>query len=218
MQGRLTRQSGSLFYALMLSNGTSVPMDGFMIQLNSNSWGLAPSAQALAVGQLQPGASASAMVPMAHSVAAKTAAGPLSARLQVALKVNPLGVVYFEDAAPLSALLQESGTMDGNAFLSTWRALPPEAALSLPGLALADVAAAEAKLRAARLFPLARRPVPGSSQEAIYIAGRVDVFNVPILLELRLTRGVAGVDASCKCERADLVPMVFEAVQQILSS
>lgn len=215
--GRLVRQNGNVFYGLNLSNGSGHPLDGFMIQLNSNSFGLVPTNQALAVGTLQPGASATTLVPLAHSNPAKTTAGAMTSRLQVALKCNPLGVSYFEDAVYLPALLNEEGTMDGQTFLAKWRNLPPEAIMQMPSLTIADVSAAEQKLKASHLFLLAHRPVPGTAQEALYIAARADSPSVPVLVELRITRGVPGTEASCKCEREDLVPLIFDAVQQILS-
>ena len=42
-------------YQLAFTNGTQQPLDGFMIQFNKNSFGLAPSTQTLAVGTIAPG-------------------------------------------------------------------------------------------------------------------------------------------------------------------
>jgi hypothetical protein len=136
----------------------------------------------------------------------------------VALKAGALGVLYYEDALPLGALLAEAGAMDGHAFLAAWRALPTEASASMPAVAVADVAAVEAQLKAARLFLLAHRPVPGTGQEALYVAGRLDAGGLahPLLLELRFTRGAPGLEAACKCERADIAPLAFDALRQVL--
>lgn len=68
-------------FRLAFSNGTAGPLDGFMIQLNRNSFGLAPAAQAVPLGPLPPGASATADVPLAQS-AALLAPGPATALLQ----------------------------------------------------------------------------------------------------------------------------------------
>lgn len=59
---------------------------------------------------------------------------------------------------PLAALLVEDGTIDGQAFLATWRSLPGEVVRRLP-LALVDIDAAKAQLAASNLFVLAHRPV-----------------------------------------------------------
>lgn len=82
VQGKLKRSAGRTVYHLHLSNGSAGPVDGFMVQVNSNSAGIAPADQVVAVGTLAPGSSAVAQVVMAHN-AAKLASGPFSPRLQV---------------------------------------------------------------------------------------------------------------------------------------
>lgn len=78
--------------------------------------------------------------------------------IQVALKTNQLGVLYWDDSIPVAALLAEDGTIDGQAFLANWRTLPQEAVRKLP-LTVGDIDAAKAKLQAVNLFVLAHRPV-----------------------------------------------------------
>jgi hypothetical protein len=53
-----------------------------LLQVNNNSFGLAPADQNVAVGTLAPGASGSAQVPMAFNTA-KLAQGPANMKLQV---------------------------------------------------------------------------------------------------------------------------------------
>lgn len=77
---------------------------------------------------------------------------------QVALKTGQLGVFYWDDALPLASVLEEDGTIDGGAFLSSWRAIGAEATQRL-GVTVGDIEAAKAKLGAVRLFVLAHRPV-----------------------------------------------------------
>ena len=78
--------------------------------------------------------------------------------LQVALRSNQLGVLYWEDSIPLAVLLAEDGTIDGQTFLSTWRTLPQELVRKLP-LTITDIEGAKAKLQAVNLLVLAHRPV-----------------------------------------------------------
>ena len=59
--------------------------------------------------------------------------------------------------------------------------------------------------------------VPGTTQEALYLTGRVAGINTQILLEIRLMPSVPGVDVSFKSERPDLATLAFEAVAQILA-
>ena len=59
--------------------------------------------------------------------------------------------------------------------------------------------------------------VPGTTQEALYLTGRVAGVNTQILLEIRLMPSVPGLDVSFKSERADLATLAFDAVAQILA-
>jgi hypothetical protein len=82
VRGAVVRAGGSPAYSLSLHNGSAAPLDGFMLQLNSNAFGLAPGNQVVAVGTLAPGASGAAAVPLAFN-AAKLTAGAAAPRLQV---------------------------------------------------------------------------------------------------------------------------------------
>lgn len=55
-------------------------------------------------------------------------------------------------------MLEESGTIEGQAFLNTWRALPQEVTHRVP-VAVHDIEAVKTKLQSINLFVLAHRPV-----------------------------------------------------------
>jgi hypothetical protein len=59
--------------------------------------------------------------------------------------------------------------------------------------------------------------VPGTGQDALYVTGRT-INGVQLLVELRLMKGVPGVDVSFKSERADYATFAFDAVSQALQS
>ncbi|WIA30567.1 hypothetical protein OEZ86_000650 [Tetradesmus obliquus] len=212
--GQLKRAGGRVVYQLHVNNGSATSVDGLMLQVNNNSFGLAPADQNVAVGTLAPGARGSAAVPMAYNPA-KLAQGPANMKLQVAMRSNQLGVFYWDDNIPLAPLLEEGGTIDGQAFLAAWRGLPQEAAQKLD-VTIADVEAAKARLGAVNLFVLAHRPVPGTGQDALYVTGRV-FGSTQVLLELRLMRGTPGVDVSFKSERQELAAAVFAVVRSSLT-
>lgn len=44
ISAQLVRQEGQIFYSLLFENGSQVALDGFMIQFNKNSFGLAAGA------------------------------------------------------------------------------------------------------------------------------------------------------------------------------
>jgi hypothetical protein len=204
-------------YLLAITNGSASPLDGLMLQTNRSSFGLAPGDVVLQVASIPPGGSAQLSVPMVVDPA-KVAPLPASPKLELAMKTNQAGVLYFADNVPLGAVLQEDGAIEGAAFLSSWRSLPPEQTAKL-GCSVVDVEVAKARLAAANLFVLAHRPVPGTPQQALYLTGRVQGVQDggQLLLEIRLVPGTPGVDVSFKSERADLGAMVFEAVAQVLA-
>jgi hypothetical protein len=74
------------------------------------------------------------------------------------MKTNEAGVLYFADAVPLASLLEESGVIEGQAFLAAWKTLPPETLQRLP-LTVFNIESAKQRLQAANLFVLAHRPV-----------------------------------------------------------
>lgn len=41
ISAQLTRREGQIFYSLLFENNTQSPLDGFMIQFNKNTFGLA---------------------------------------------------------------------------------------------------------------------------------------------------------------------------------
>ena len=76
------------------------------------------------------------------------------------MKTNQLGVLYFADTVSLGALLLESGSIEGQAFLVAWKSLPPETQQRLPST-IFNVESAKIRLQAANLFVLAHRPASG---------------------------------------------------------
>mmetsp|Transcript_8122 Transcript_8122/g.21661 ORF Transcript_8122/g.21661 Transcript_8122/m.21661 type:complete len:927 (-) Transcript_8122:280-3060(-) len=215
--GQLVRHAGGLSYHISITNTGAVPLSGFMIQTNKNSFGITPANQVLDLGVVPPGASSHTHCPLTYD-AAKLVPGPANAELQVAIKTEQVGVLFIKDMVRLEGLLEESGAIDGASFLAAWKALPAEKQQRLTGLLVQDLEWAKAKLHAANLFVLAHRPVPSTPQQALYLTGRVaGPGGAQVMLELRLVPGQPGIDASFKSEKADLAQMAFAAVQAVLS-
>nr|VDC91472.1 unnamed protein product [Brassica oleracea] len=85
ISAQLTPRVGQVFYSMLFENNTQVVVDGFMIQFNENTFGLA-TAGPLQIVPLQPGTSASTMLPIV--VLQNIPAGPPSSLLQAAVKNN----------------------------------------------------------------------------------------------------------------------------------
>eukprot|EP00803_Ostreobium_quekettii_P000388 evm.model.scf_677.5 EVM.evm.TU.scf_677.5 scf_677:55350-65577(+) len=215
--GQLARQGGQMVYLMQFGNAAGVSIDGFMVQFNTNSFGLQPANQVVNVASVAPGTVAAASVPLAH-VPAKIAPGQAANTLQIAVKTSQLGVLYISDSVELEALFIEGGEIPQNVFLDSWRTLAGENERSETlQVAITDVDATLAKLKAANVFCMAHRQVPGMNQEAMYLTCQVEGLAAQLLLELRFSRGAKGVSCACKSERPDLAPLLFVAMQHLLS-
>lgn len=217
ISGKLVRRDGQVFYSLHFENSSQGMLDGFMIQFNKNSFGLA-AAGPLQVPALQPGSSASALLPMVLFQNVST--GPPSLVLQVAVKNNQQPVWYFGDKIPLQALFVEDGRMERSSFLETWKALPDSCEVSkdLPNVSIHDIDATLEKLAASNIFLIARRHLKDTNQDVLYLSGKVpsNVSSHSFLVELTVTVGSPGVKTAVKTQSPEMAPFFFEAMESLL--
>ncbi|CAM6092286.1 unnamed protein product [Calypogeia fissa] len=212
--GQLIRRDGQIFYSLKFDNNTQGPLDGFMIQFNKNSFGLA-SAGPLQVPILQPGASTSTLLPMV--LFQNVAPGPPNSVLQVAVKNNQQPVWYFTDKIPLQALFVEDGQMERSTFLETWKSLPDshEVSKDLPNAVITSVDATLERLSKTNLFFIARRIQKDTNQDVLYLSGKVPP-SVPFLVELTTAVGYPNVKCAVKTPSPEMAPLFFEAIETLL--
>ncbi|PWA54424.1 hypothetical protein CTI12_AA435950 [Artemisia annua] len=85
ISAQLIRRDGNMSYRLMFENNTGIRLDGFMIQFNKNTFGLAAGS-----GTLE-----KTLVPIV--MLQNIARGPPNSLLQVAIKNNQQPVWYFTD-------------------------------------------------------------------------------------------------------------------------
>ena len=211
--GAMAREGGQLVYRLAFTNTSPLPLNGFMIQFNKNSFGLGPGAQ-LQVPPLQPhNGAASTTLPLIVNPAQAVPA--FSPKVQVAIKNVTTGdVLYLADTMPLGALATEDGAMEQSLFPVAWGSMGGEVTAQLPAAPQADVLAA--RLRAQNLFLVASRQGP---KTLTYFSGKVGApFNCAVLLETSTSAGAAGIGLACKSERPELAQLVFAAVQAACSA
>lgn len=207
---------------LAIANHSAGPVDSFAVQVNSNLFGLVPAAGALA-GQpaLPAGGSVTLQVPLHASgtptvcSGVNTPAGAAKAlTVQVALKVRPIGVLYFADrlAGRVASLFPGGSALPKRAFLAAWSSVRDDAEVAVPvmvrlpvggappegGAAAAASAAAVSALSQARLFLVARRTV--GSAHVMYFASRLPPA-VTVLAEVSVPPvggGAAAADVPAK--------------------
>lgn len=214
ISAQLIRRDGQIFYSLLLENNSPVALDGFMIQFNKNSFGLA-AAGPLQVPQLQPGTSAGTLLPLV--LFQNLSAGPPNSLLQVAVKNNQQPVWYFNDKISLLPFFTEDGKMERTSFLETWRSLPDsnEVSKDFPGAVVSNVETTLDRMAASNLFFIAKRK--HANQDVFYFSAKIP-RGVPFLIELTLVVGVPGVKCAIKTPGPEMAPVFFEALETILKS
>ncbi|CAN6914273.1 unnamed protein product [Brassica oleracea] len=211
ISAQLTRQDGQVFYSMLLENNSQSVLDGFMIQFNKNSFGLA-AAGPLQVQPLQPGESARTMLPMVLSQ--NMSDGPTNSLLQVAVKNNQPPVKYFTDKIVLHALFSEDGRMERGTFLETWRSLPDsnEVQKDFPGITITSIDSTLDLLAASNMFFIAKRK--NGSQDVLYLSARVPQ-GVPFLIELTAMVGQPGLKCAVKTPTPEIAPLFFESLEML---
>lgn len=211
---QLIRRDGQIFYSMSFENNSQIPLDGFMIQFNKNTFGLA-AAGPLQVPLLQPGTSASTIVPMV--LFQNISPGPPSTLLQVAVKNNQQPVWYFNDKISLLVLFSEDGRMERGSFLETWRSLPDsnEVIKDFPGIAVNSLEATLDQLAASNMFFIAKRK--HANQDVLYLSAKIPRA-IPFLIELTTVIGIPGVKCAVKSPNPEMAPLFFEAIESFLTS
>ncbi|KAL0297611.1 UNVERIFIED_CONTAM: Beta-adaptin-like protein C [Sesamum radiatum] len=214
ISAQLIRRDGQIFYSMLFENNSQIPLDGFMIQFNKNTFGLAAGGP-LQVPQLQPGSSASTLLPMV--LFQNISPGPPSTLLQVAVKNSQQPVWYFNDKLPLNVLFSEDGRMERSTFLETWKSLPDsnEVSRDFPAIVINSVEATLDQLAAFNMFFIAKRK--HSNQDVLYLSAKIP-RGIPFLIELTAAIGVPGLKCALKTPNPEFAPLFFEAVETLLKS
>ncbi|XP_048319996.2 beta-adaptin-like protein C [Ziziphus jujuba] len=214
ISAQLTRRDGQLFYSILFENNSQTVLDGFMIQFNKNTFGLA-AAGPLQVPQIQPGSSAATLLPMV--LFQNLSQGPPSSLLQVAIKNNQQPVWYFNDKISLHVLFTEDGRMERASFLETWRSLPDsnEVSKDFPGIVVSSVEATLDQLAASNMFFIARRK--HANQDVFYFSAKIPQ-GIPFLIELTTVIGNPGVKCAVKTPNPDVSALFFESIETLLKA
>ncbi|PPD97707.1 hypothetical protein GOBAR_DD05310 [Gossypium barbadense] len=214
ISAQLVRQDGQIFYSLLFENNTQITLDGFMIQFNKNSFGLA-AAGPLQVPPLAPGASARTLLPMV--LFQNTSTGPPNTLLQVAVKNSQQPVWYFNDKILLHVFFTEDGRMERTSFLETWRSLPDsnEVLKEFPGIMVTSAEATLDRLAASNMFFIAKRK--HANQDVFYFSAKIP-RGIPFLIELTTIIGNPGVKCAIKTPNPEMAPLFFEAIETLLKA
>ncbi|XP_072984267.1 beta-adaptin-like protein C [Typha latifolia] len=211
ISAQLVRRDGQIFYSISFENSSQIVLDGFMIQFNKNTFGLAAGGP-LQVPALQPGASARTLLPMI--LFQNVSPGPPSTLLQVAVKNNQQPVWYFNDKFSFHVFFVEDGRMERATFLETWKSLPDanEVAKDLP-LSIHSVDATIEHLTASNVFFVAKRK--NANKDVMYLSAKIP-RGIPFLIEITAAVGIPGIKCAVKTPSPEMTPLLFEAMETLL--
>ncbi|KAK9745099.1 Adaptin N terminal region [Popillia japonica] len=181
--GTFTRRSGQMHMDLSFTNKAMQAMNGFAIQFNKNSFGVAPAAP-LAIGALQPSQTLETTLTLNTSGPVQRM-DPLN-NLQVAIK-NNVDVFYYACPIPIQILFSEEGQLEKRFFLTTWKDIP---AANEVQYTITDVKFTSdqisTKMAHNNIFTIAKRTVEG--QDMLYQSLKT-TNNIWVLLELKMQPG-----------------------------
>ncbi|KAJ8678788.1 hypothetical protein QAD02_014575 [Eretmocerus hayati] len=211
--GTFSRKGGQINMDMTFTNKAMQPMGGFAIQLNKNSFGLAPAVPLQVAAPLNPGQSIEVSVVLSTSGAVQRME-PLN-NLQVAIK-NNIDVFYFACIVPMNVYFTEDGQLDKRVFLSTWKDIPPqnEVQFTLTGIMLTTDQVVS-KMQQNSVFTIAKRNVEG--QDMLYQSLKL-TNGVWVLVELKIQPGNPDIALSLKSRSVEVASAIFQAYNAILYS
>jgi AP-1 complex subunit beta-1 len=215
-----------IFMEMELRNESS-PSDisTLAIQLNKNSFGLAPTNQQIVCNPpIQQGSTGVTEVELASNpnMLVPVAAGqPASPQIQVAVKNMTTGsVFYFAVNIDFECLFAADGQMERSAFIESWKSIDDRNELygtisDLPRDSV-DIESVQAKFKNYNIFFIARRPVPNAEgQEVVYFSMRT-VTDQDFLAELTFKAGFNACKLCLKTDYASYGLLAKTAIERIL--
>jgi len=217
MQVRSTfvNQGGSIFQQITIENHSPMPLSGFAIQYNKNSFGLVPASPVALASvfpqQLAPGQSHTGNMPVIGN-------GPMAdskGAVQMAIK-NNVKVFYFQDSVDVLHFLSADGRLERGAFLEQWKSIAAEARTDVQGLSPAaeNVDAVCPKLEAASVFFIARRKLPDGA-DMVYFSVKT-LNGVVMLAEVGFRPGSGAASIAIKAAQPQYVPLLGESLAKLL--
>ena len=212
IQGSFTRRNGEIVMEMRFQNNAMQAMSNFAIQLNKNSFGLAPSSPLAIPMPIQPNSGYDVSLPL-NNLGPVQKMQPLT-NLQVAIK-NNVDVHYFSCLIPMHVFCIENGAKDKREFLSAWKEIPSanEVQYTLD-IGANTIESLQNKLQSNNVFTIANRKVEG--QDMLYQSFQL-VNSIWVLTELKIQPGNSQATLSIKCRSLDVAEPVHKMYEQLIS-
>ena len=212
LNGTFTRRNGEIVMEMRFQNNAMQAMTNFAIQLNKNSFGLAPS-NPLSIGMpIQPNNSYDVNLTL-NNLGPVQKMNPLT-NLQVAIK-NNIDVFYFSCVIPLHIFCTENGAKDKREFLSAWKEIPSQNEVQFNlDIGANTIESLQNKLQSNNVFTIANRHVDG--QDMLYQSFQL-VNSIWILTELKIQPGNSQATLSIKCRSLDVAEPVHKMYELLIN-
>lgn len=204
----LQSQNGSLQLSMTFSNTSAAPISGFAIQVNKNTFGIAPGS-ALSVPDISPGGSAEVSLPMSYGQLNSNTPATNPLFLQVAIK-NTLDIFYFNVPFDLPAVLIESGSVSRDQFTQIWQRVGEGAQHTKIGNADRMLRTDDVQNRLAidKIRYVGQRQVD-ESNSLVYVSAAT-CNNLVVAAELSVSSTSTALKLATRTPNPELVPL-FEA-------
>jgi len=212
IQGAFTRRNGEIVMEMRFQNNAMQAMSNFAIQLNKNSFGLAPSSPLNIPMPIQPNNTFDASLTL-HNHGPVQKMQPLT-NLQVAIK-NNVDVLYFSCVIPMHVFCIENGAKDKREFLSAWKEIPSQNEVQYTlDIGSNTIESLQNKLQSNNIFTIANRKVDG--QDMLYQSFQL-VNNIWVLTELKIQPGNSEATLSIKCRSLDVAQPVHQMYEMLIN-
>jgi len=210
ISGSWSLKNNMVTMELTLENKAMQAMNTFAVQLNKNSFGLAPQQQ-VNVPILNAGQTLDVSLPM-------TTTGPVQkmdplTNIQVAIK-NSVDIFYFACIAPIHVFFSEEGAMEKKTFLNTWKDIPAsnETQYTIENVECTSDGI-QSKMAQNNCFTVAKRTLEG--QDMIYQSMKL-TNGIWGLMEIKIAPDNPNIILSFKSRVMEVAQPIFQVYDAIL--
>ncbi len=221
IQGAMVKGGdGGVQVVMDIANSTPTPTQALAIDLNKNTFGLAPINPQMPLPSSIANGSTTSITLQLKVDSNRATPDNVSGTVQAAVKNMATGeVCYFHLPVSVEALFISGAPPDPSQYATSWRNLGEELEVSqvLSNVPTADISAVKAKLDAQAVSFVAERQIPGTDQTAVYFGIRL-ANGGSFLLEVKFKAGANLLKVTVKSPSKEQSEIVKTAVSKILSA
>jgi len=210
----VVRRNRNVEFTMKFTNTNPNPLTGFAIKFNSNSFGLGPVTAGLNLSVAGNGGSATTSAAMITKL-------PLSDKfnnvLQVAVKTNELGVLYFQDKFYMSVLFDEERVTQDE-FIVIWNSIgqDKERVATFSNALVGNIEALVKKLQGSNIFMVSKQV--NNEKLHIFMACKFIVTNgtIVITFELVISKNSRDIKLATRTADPGYIPLFEEELQRLI--